>query len=109
MKKVWMQVLLLSSMVLFVVACQPPVKQKTSQTQKPIIVPNTSSSYKACKSPRPEMCTHQFQPVCAKRDTGVRCFTTPCPSTEKATYGNACSACADKKVIGYIEGVCSSE
>ncbi len=59
-----------------------------------------------CGDPRPEMCTREYRPVCALRDTGVRCVTTPCPSTEWKTYGNACDACADADVIGHLPGAC---
>lgn len=59
-----------------------------------------------CSEPRPQMCTREYKPVCASRDTGVRCVTTPCPSTEWRTYGNACDACSDTKVREYREGAC---
>ncbi len=60
-----------------------------------------------CKEPRSRMCTKEYRPVCATKDMGVRCVTTPCPSTEKVTKGNACTACADEKVSAYIPGACS--
>jgi len=59
-----------------------------------------------CIHTRPEVCTMDYTPVCATRDNGVRCITTPCSSTESATYSNGCSACADKNVISYISGEC---
>lgn len=59
-----------------------------------------------CPEQRPQVCTMDYRPVCAIRDTGVRCVTTPCPSTEQKTFSNACSACADTKVIGYISEEC---
>lgn len=59
-----------------------------------------------CLEPRPEICTRDYRPVCASRDTGVRCVTTPCESSEWQTYGNACSACAEPKVYGYVPGAC---
>lgn len=62
-----------------------------------------------CEEPRPEMCTREYRPVCADRDTGVRCITTPCPSTEQVTYGNACTACSDAKVIRHRPGACEEE
>jgi hypothetical protein len=60
----------------------------------------------ACTDPRPQACTREYLPVCASRDTGVRCVTTPCPSAEWKTYGNACDACADEKVFGHRPGAC---
>lgn len=60
-----------------------------------------------CEAPRPELCTEQYAPVCATRDSGVRCFTTPCPATEKISYSNACSACADARVFYHKLGECA--
>ncbi|MGJ8669545.1 MAG: hypothetical protein ACSHXK_08665 [Oceanococcus sp.] len=62
-----------------------------------------------CEDPRPEACTANYQPVCATRDNGVRCVTTPCDSTEMATYSNGCSACADERVFEYQDGACADE
>ena len=60
----------------------------------------------ACATPRPDVCTMEHAPVCATRDTGIRCITAPCPSSETKTYGNACSACSDPKVSQYVKGAC---
>lgn len=62
-----------------------------------------------CKEPRPQACIEIYRPVCAVRDTGIRCITTPCPSIERVTYGNACSACADKAVFAYKAGACEAK
>lgn len=78
----------------FLIACQADLKVKQPFTNTLV----------QCKSPRPEICTEQYLPVCASKDTGIRCVTTPCPSEENVTYGNACSACSDPKVHGYIPG-----
>ena len=59
-----------------------------------------------CQDRRPQICTQEYVPVCALRDTGVRCVTTPCPSTERVTYGNACQACLESDVLGYEPGEC---
>ncbi|MEZ5537440.1 MAG: hypothetical protein R3F02_17695 [Thiolinea sp.] len=67
-----------------------------------------SDSLVRCTTPRPEICYELYQPVCAVRDTGVRCVTTPCPSTEKITYANDCKACADPKVFGFQRGDCNA-
>lgn len=63
-------------------------------------------AFVTCEEPRRQACTKEFRPVCADVDTGVRCVTTPCPSTERRTYGNSCMACADPKVLGYFPRSC---
>jgi hypothetical protein len=61
---------------------------------------------RACHEPRPEMCAQMYDPVCAQRDTGIRCVTTPCDSSEAREYSNACEACRDPKVVSYVPGPC---
>ncbi len=51
-------------------------------------------------------CTKEYDPVCAEVDTGIRCVTTPCPSTEWKTYSNACVACSNPTTLGWKEGAC---
>ena len=88
------------------ISCQSPKQSNVEVTPvPPPIVSNPEIT--ECKSPRPQMCTKEYRPVCATRDTGVRCVTTPCPSTELVTNSNACTACSDEKVFGYIPGACS--
>jgi len=53
----------------------------------------------------PTMCPLNYAPVCGQKDTGIRCVTTPCPSTEVKTYGNSCQLAADKAEFLY-EGEC---
>lgn len=48
-----------------------------------------------CSNPRPEICTLDWTPVCGATSTG---------STK--TYANACNACSDKEVVGYVSGEC---
>ena len=60
----------------------------------------------ACVAPRTKMCTTQYDPVCATRDTGIRCITTPCPSSERKTFSSACAACVDPSVSGWTKGAC---
>jgi hypothetical protein len=64
---------------------------------------------KRCPETRPEACTKEYVPVCAKRDTAVRCVTTPCDSYEWVTYSNTCTACADADVSGFIPGLCEED
>ena len=69
--------------------------------------PNTADkTFTDCQDPRPEACTQQYDPVCGLRDTGIRCITTPCPSSEWKTYSNSCTACSDPDVSGYWPGEC---
>jgi len=64
------------------------------------------SPYTRCENPRPEVCQQSYFPVCANRDTGIRCIKVPCPSEKKVTYSNSCMACADKKVYGFWDSAC---
>lgn len=70
---------------------------------------SADGGYVECVVPRPKTCTRDHLPVCGLRDTGVRCVTTPCPSWETKTYGNACDACADTAVYGWRPDACAKE
>lgn len=48
-----------------------------------------------CPDNRPEICTMEYDPVCAKYADG-----------SWKTYPSACNACSDKKVIGHRPGAC---
>jgi hypothetical protein len=78
-----------------------PAPAPTSPTPAPAPVADT-----ACATPRTRMCSMIYAPVCATRDTGVRCITTPCPSSERKTYSSACTACVDPNVSGWTKGAC---
>jgi hypothetical protein len=51
-----------------------------------------------CSSPRPQLCTREYRPVCARLDDG-----------REATRANACEACATDEVIGYRDGSCEAD
>lgn len=74
--------------------------------RKVICQPDMQNSLFYCDEVRPEMCTMEYDPVCAQVDTGVRCITEPCDSFELKTYSNGCSACADARVTVYRLGAC---
>lgn len=85
----------------------PPALQ---EAPPPIEAPAAASAaLTLCQEPRSPACTKDYRPVCATVDTGVRCVTTPCPSTTQKTYGNACTACADERVSGYVPGECPDD
>jgi len=50
----------------------------------------------------------QDSPVCGLVDTGIRCVTTPCPSTEEKTFATICDLKeADAELL--YEGVCEEK
>lgn len=55
-----------------------------------------------------KICTTQYDPVCGRRDTGIRCVTTPCPSSELKTYSNSCFLKNDNAEFVH-EGECTLE
>jgi len=84
------------------VASEPPPPAdppKQEQKNEPV----------ACTNPRPQVCTAIYAPVCATRDTGVRCIKAPCPSEEQVTKASSCTACSDPKVISYVDGECPAK
>lgn len=94
-----------ATLFLLLTACGTQRSDDTAQFQ-PEPAPTQKHRVVDCPELRPEMCTMDYKPVCATRDTGVRCVTTPCPSTEHRTYSNGCSACSDEKVISYRLDAC---
>ena len=49
----------------------------------------------ACREPRAQVCTMQYDPVCAVL-----------PGGERKEYSNACTACSDERVETYQPGPC---
>lgn len=89
----------------------PPKREKAVSTEE--IPPRDPRQAVECERPPygdisgdGNVCTEEYDPVCAMRDTGIRCVKPPCPSAEWRTYGNACTACRDDKVYRYVEGEC---
>jgi hypothetical protein len=93
------------TIIIFTLGC---THQKNTSISS-AIQPNSVPTFIQCPEHRLPMCTRDYRPVCATRDTGVRCVTTPCPSTEEMTYSNGCTACADTKVLGYIPNTCEQK
>ena len=48
-----------------------------------------------CEEPRPQVCTHEYDPVCATLQDG---------STK--TFSTGCTSCSDPGVVGYKMGAC---
>lgn len=51
-----------------------------------------------CEKPRPQICTREYNPVCATLQDG---------STTTGSTG--CTSCSDPKVVGYKMGACPKE
>jgi hypothetical protein len=100
---------ILPPLMLLLAACsQAPV---ASEPAPPAADPpaQAKSEPAMCTEPRPQVCTMIYEPVCATRDTGIRCITTPCPSTEQVTRSSSCNACNDAKVISWVPGECPAK
>ena len=53
---------------------------------------------KVCTEPRSPLCTRDYRPVCAQLVSGLF-----------KTYSNGCTACADDKVISWVDLKCDNE
>lgn len=54
-----------------------------------------STPLNLCTDPRPEICTQQYDPVCATLKDG-----------SQKTYASGCTACSDSSVVGWLPGEC---
>ncbi|MBA6411668.1 hypothetical protein H2508_00850 [Parahaliea sp. F7430] len=84
-----LRVLLLSPL-LFLMACSAAEPQPQPK-------PPLQSSLVSCTSPRPQVCTMEYDPVCAVLEG----------DTEQ-DYSSPCNACAHDLVISYVKGSCVS-
>ena len=48
-----------------------------------------------CEEPRPQICTREYNPVCATMKNGT-----------KKTGSTGCTSCTNPEVVGYTPGVC---
>lgn len=70
-------------------ASEPQVVAEAKQ------MPAREQSGEICPTPRPEICTMEYNPVCGVLGNG-----------ERKQYSNGCSACGDEAVSGYTAGPC---
>jgi hypothetical protein len=60
-----------------------------------------SAEFTPCPKVRPEVCGRIYKPVCATRAAE--------PAGGWKTYPNACMACSDPAVQGYVPGACPKQ
>lgn len=65
----------------------------TSPSQDP-----QDSSWSRCTDPRPQICTREYDPVCARRSDG-----------SWHTLSTGCTACSDEEVEGFRREACESD
>jgi hypothetical protein len=53
-----------------------------------------------------DACIEIYQPVCGQMQ--VECITAPCDPA-KQTFENSCKACANDRVLSYVEGECMDD
>jgi hypothetical protein len=74
-------------------ACLLAVLALPASAEKPM--PSHPGGATACADPRPQMCTQNYDPVCAAMKDGSR-----------KTFANGCMACADKGAVSHTPGPC---
>ncbi len=120
MKKTFKKTFINTSFTIAIMLCFLVIATACATRQidtKPKPATNTTNStqnidltgYIECTNPRPEICTMEYNPVCAKTDTGIRCKQAPCPSEEWKTYATGCTACGNSKVYGYVPKACPGD
>jgi len=97
------------SLLVIALAAAPCLSAGCQPSQPAPSSANATRDAIECVEPRPEICTQDYRPVCGLRDTGIRCVTTPCDSTEWKTYSNTCTACSDPDVLRYRPGACDED
>ncbi len=53
------------------------------------------ADHQLCPEERPQLCTMEYDPVCALLDNGRR-----------KEYASGCSACSESEVVSYSPGAC---
>jgi len=85
-----LRVSLLFSLAFTLLACETYSEEKQQINNEP-----GALDLILCEEPRPEVCTREYDPVCATLQNG---------STRTASTG--CTSCSDPSVVGYKMGAC---
>ena len=72
------------------------VDPASTQLSEPAVPQSaTNEALVQCTDPRPQICTREYNPVCATLDDG-----------SVKSYATGCTACSDEQVTGYRQGSC---
>jgi len=77
-----------ASLTVLAGCAQPDTK---SEPREPIKDPSRT----VCVDPRPQVCTREYRPVCARLT-----------HSKDKTYATGCTACANIKAVSYVPGAC---
>lgn len=84
-------------LVLVLAGCGASQPSAPPPPPEPESVPAQSPEVR-CASPRPQVCTMEYDPVCARLQGGG-----------VSVYSSPCNACADDAVTGYLPGACTDD
>jgi len=90
-----MRIPLLSLSLLALAALQACAAGETYVDVQQTFPAPKAAEERLCTDPRPEICTREYLPVCARLEDG-----------RQKTYSNGCTACSDPAVTGYQPGEC---
>lgn len=85
-----LRVLLVISFSFLSIACETYSEEKQQINHEP-----GALDLILCEEPRPQVCTREYDPVCAKLKDG-----------EFRTASTGCTSCSDPEVVGYSKGAC---
>ncbi len=86
------RLLCFSVLSLWLAGCQ----LQSADSQSPESAESPSVVLRSCELPRPQMCTRQYDPVCARHVDG-----------HYSTKSNVCTACSDVSVIEVYAHECT--
>ncbi|WP_111640842.1 hypothetical protein [Marinimicrobium alkaliphilum] len=90
-------------------ACQSPGNEPDTEAWVAHLETRTENGFTRCESPRPEMCTMIYQPVCGLVEDDKACLEPPCSPFQYRTLGNSCSACGLDEVVGHVDDECPDD
>ncbi len=78
-----------------VISCAGSASNASTANTESADKQSNAKVFTACTDPRPQLCTREYNPVCAKLI-----------DASNKTYATGCTACSDQKVSGYYPGAC---